>query len=68
MKIAEIFKEESGKYSFGRIVGSFAFFSYLLFAGYSVYAKNDFPDIPGNLALLIGSLYGLNKLVNMIKQ
>ncbi len=62
MKVGEIFREKEGKLSFGRVIGTVLVFFYLVWATYLTWETKKLIDIPTNLALLIGTLYGANKL------
>lgn len=64
MTLPGCLKEDGGKLSWTRIVGTVLLADFLLVANISFIAGNEFPDIPTNLALLIGGLYGLNKIQN----
>ena len=61
-RAGEVLKEKDGKVSFGRVVGTVLVFFYLVWATYLTWETKKLVDIPSNLAMLIGALYGANKL------
>ncbi len=61
-KAGEVLKEKDGKLSFGRVMGTVLIVFYLIWATYLTWEMKKLVDIPPNLALLIGALYGVNKL------
>lgn len=58
----EVLKEKDGKLSFGRVMGTILIVFYLIWATYLTWETKKLIDIPPNLGLLIGTLYGVNKL------
>lgn len=67
MRILEIFKEENGKWSFGRVASAVIILHHLFMSSYVVYETHSIPDIPDNLYLLIAALYGVNKIAEVFK-
>jgi hypothetical protein len=65
--VKQMFKEESGKWSFSRISTTVILFFYLSISGYIAITEKRIPDIPDNLYLLLLSLYGVNKLAGAFK-
>jgi len=61
-KAGEVLKEQNGKLSFGRVMGTVLVLFYLLWSTYLTWETKKLVDIPSNLAFLIGTLYGVNKL------
>ena len=61
-RAGEVLKEKHGKLSFGRVVGTVLIVFYLVWATYLTWETKKLVDIPSNLAMLIGALYGVNKL------
>ena len=57
----EILLDDNGKLSFSRIISCILIFSYLIGMFYLLYKKQEFIDIPLQLAGLIATIYGLNK-------
>ena len=61
-KAGEVLKEKDGKLSFGRVMGTVLVMFYLVWATYLTWETKKLVDIPSNLAMLVGALYGANKL------
>lgn len=60
-KLCEIFYDTNGKLSYGRVIGFFVLFWYMVIATYLSLKKQELPDIPAGVAGLLAILYGINK-------
>lgn len=60
-RLKEYFVDDGGKLSMGRLICFLSIFFYIISAAYGLLSKGIFPDIPTNLSVLVGGLYGLNK-------
>ena len=63
----QIFKDDNGKLSFSRVFTAIIIIFYLTWTSYIAYHTKQIPDIPDNLYLLVGVLYGTNKLASAIR-
>jgi len=64
--IKQAISEPNGKISFTRLMAGVFSLAYLIVFLYYAFKYNKIVDIPGNLALLIASLYGFNKFSNAL--
>jgi hypothetical protein len=60
--MVEFLKEKSGKYSFTRISATLLILFYIVVGGYLSIKNGRLEDFPSSLGLLVGGLYGINKL------
>ena len=58
--IKQFFTDDSGKYSSGRMLMFIVTITYLVLA-VKGYNGGVLPDMPQNVALLVGGIYGMNK-------
>lgn len=61
-KLSEFFQDECSTLSMTRLSMFLGLGSYLLWASFIVYTEKSIPDIPPQLAILIGGLYAVNKV------
>ncbi len=61
-RILEFFQDECLALSMTRLTQFSCIFGYLVWATYITYTTKVIPDIPYQLAFLIGSLYAINKV------
>jgi len=63
----EFLKEPYGKLSFSRVMSFLSITLYLIVFLYYAIFKDQIIDLPTNFSLLIGGLYGFNKLGGAIE-
>ena len=55
-------KETDGKLSFTRLTGFILVLFYIGIASYSFFSKGEMVDLPTNLMIFVGGMYGFNKI------
>ena len=67
VKLSTFFEDSDGRFSSSRLMGAILVIAYVWWASQSIACGEGIPDVPLQLAGLVVTLYGINKVSGALK-